>query len=231
MTEETLNIQIKANAKDAIQDIEKVKNGLKGINANGTSSSKGIDKISKSLNQVSKASKSAKANVDSAMAGIKKATASALKSVAALALGMASLQEGIEFSKLQNKLNSAFQSAGSSAAQATKTFKELYRFLGDSDRAVETAQNLARITNNTQDLTQRTKILQGVYATMGDALPIESLAEAVNETTQVATVTGTLADALNWMGVSEDAVNSQLATMNTAQERSLFTQPVKWLIQ
>ena len=100
MTEETLNIQIKANAKDAIQDIEKVKNGLKGINANGTSGSKGIDKISKSLDKVSKASKSAKASVDSAMAGIKKATASALKSVAALALGMASLQEGIEFSKL-----------------------------------------------------------------------------------------------------------------------------------
>lgn len=222
MTEETLNIQIKANAKDAIQDIEKVKNGLKGINANGTSSSKGIDKISKSLDKVSKASKSAKASVDSAMAGIKKATASALKSVAALALGMASLQEGIEFSKLQNKLNSAFQSAGSSAAQATKTFKELYRFLGDSDRAVETAQNLARITNNTQDLSQWTKILQGVYATMGDALPIESLAEAVNETTQVAKVTGTLADALNWMGVSEDAVNSQLATMNTAQEREVY---------
>lgn len=43
---------------------------------------------------------------------------------------------------------------------------------------------------------------------MGDALPIESLAEAVNETAQVAKVTGTLADALNWMGVSEDAVNS-----------------------
>lgn len=222
MTEETLNIQIKANAKDAIQDIEKVKNGLKGINANGTSGSKGIDKISKSLDKVGKASKSAKASVDSAMAGIKKATASALKSVAALALGMASLQEGIEFSKLQNKLNSAFQSAGSSAAQATKTFKELYRFLGDSDRAVETAQNLARITNNTQDLSQWTKILQGVYATMGDALPIESLAEAVNETTQVAKVTGTLADALNWMGVSEDAVNSQLATMNTAQEREAY---------
>ena len=222
MTEETLNIQIKANAKDAIQDIEKVKNGLKGINANGTNGSKGIDKISKSLDKVSKASKSAKASVDSAMAGIKKATASALKSVAALALGMASLQEGIEFSKLQNKLNSAFQSAGSSAAQATKTFKELYRFLGDSDRAVETAQNLARITNNTQDLSQWTKILQGVYATMGDALPIESLAEAVNETTQVAKVTGTLADALNWMGVSEDAVNSQLATMNTAQEREVY---------
>lgn len=222
MTEETLNIQIKANAKDAIQDIEKIKNGLKGISANGTSSSKGIDKISNSLRGVSKASKSAKASVDSAMAGIKKATASALKSVAALALGMASLQEGIEFSKLQNKLNSAFQSAGSSATQATQTFKELYRFLGDSDRAVETAQNLARVTTSTQDLSQWTKILQGVYATMGDALPVESLAEAVNETTQVAKVTGTLADALNWMGVSEDAVNSQLATMNTAQEREVY---------
>lgn len=156
------------------------------------------------------------------MGGIKKSVQSVLKTIASFALAAASLSEGIEFGKLQGKLNAAFQSAGSSAAQATKTFKELYRFLGDSDRAVETAQNLARITTNEKDLAEWTKILQGVYATMGDAIPVETLAESVNETAQVAKVTGTLADALNWMGVSEDAVNSQLATMNTAHEREVY---------
>ena len=222
MTEETLNIQIKASIQQAVDNINKVKKDLKGIGQEGGSSAKGIDKVSKSLNDVRKASNQAKQGVEKAMGGIKKSVQSVLKTVASFALAAASLSEGIEFGKLQGKLNAAFQSAGSSAAQATKTFKELYRFLGDSDRAVETAQNLARITTNEKDLAEWTKILQGVYATMGDAIPVETLAESVNETAQVAKVTGTLADALNWMGVSEDAVNSQLATMNTAQEREVY---------
>lgn len=222
MTEETLNIQIKASVQQAVDSINKVKKDLKGIDKEGGNSAKGVDKITKSLNDVKKASNQAKQGVEKAMGGIKKSVQSALKTVASFALAAASLSEGIEFGKLQGKLNAAFQSAGSSAAQATKTFKELYRFLGDSDSAVETAQNLARITTNEKDLAEWTKILQGVYATMGDAIPIETLAESVNETAQVAKITGTLADALNWMGVSEDAVNSQLATMNTAQEREVY---------
>lgn len=222
MTEETLNIQIKASVQQAVDNINKVKKDLKGIDKEGGSSAKGVDKITKSLNDVKKASNQAKLGVEKAMGGIKKSVQSVLKTVASFALAAASLSDGIEFGKLQGKLNAAFQSAGSSAAQATKTFKELYRFLGDSDRAVETAQNLARITTNEKDLAEWTKILQGVYATMGDAIPVETLAESVNETAQVAKITGTLADALNWMGVSEDAVNSQLATMNTAQEREVY---------
>ena len=222
MTEETLNIQIKANVQQAVDSINKVKKDIKDIGKDGGSSAKGIDKVTKSLNDVKKASNHAKQGVEKAMGGIKKSVLSAVKAVATLALATASLSEGMEFSKLQGKLNAAFQSAGSSAAQATKTFKELYRFLGDSDRAVETAQNLARVTTSEKELAEWTKILQGVYATMGDAIPVETLAESVNETAQVAKVTGTLADALNWMGVSEDAVNNQLATMNTAHEREAY---------
>ena len=222
MTEETLNIQIKANVQQAVDSINKVKKDIKDIGKDGGSSAKGIDKVTKSLNDVKKASGHAKQGVEKAMGGIKKSVLSAVKAVATLALATASLSEGMEFGKLQGKLNAAFQSAGSSAAQATKTFKELYRFLGDSDRAVETAQNLARVTTSEKELAEWTKILQGVYATMGDAIPVETLAESVNETAQVAKVTGTLADALNWMGISEDAVNNQLATMNTAHEREAY---------
>ena len=222
MTEETLNIQIKANVQQAVDSINKVKKDIKDIGKNGSSSARGIDRVTKSLKDVQRASGHAKQGVEKAMGGIKKSVLSALKTVASFALAAASLSEGIEFGKLQGKLNAAFQSAGSSAAQATKTFKELYRFLGDSDRAVETAQNLARVTTSEKELAEWTKILQGVYATMGDAIPVETLAESVNETAQVAKVTGTLADALNWMGISEDAVNNQLATMNTAHEREAY---------
>src|SRR5699024_3095926 len=59
-----------------------------------------------------------------------------------------------------------------------------------------------------------------VYGTFGDSLPIESLIEASNETAKVGTVTGTLADALNWAGISEDDFNAKLAECSTESERN-----------
>ena len=45
-----------------------------------------------------------------------------------------------------------------------------------------------------------TRIAAGVYGTFGDALPIEGLIEAANETAKTGKVTGVLADAINWAG-------------------------------
>ena len=58
-----------------------------------------------------------------------------------------------------------------------------------------------------------------MWATFGDSLPIEGLTEAANETAKVGKVTGPLADALNWAGISEDEFNAKLATCTTEQER------------
>ena len=68
-------------------------------------------------------------------------------------------------------------------------------------------------------MSEWTTICEGVYATFGASLPIEGLTEAANETAKVGTVTGTLADALNWAGISEDAFNEKLAACNTEAER------------
>ena len=48
---------------------------------------------------------------------------------------------------------------------------------------------------------------------------IHIFTEAANETAKVGQVTGPLADALNWAGVSEDEFNKKLATCSTEQER------------
>ena len=68
-------------------------------------------------------------------------------------------------------------------------------------------------------MSEWTTICEGVYATFGDSIPIEGLTEAANETAKVGQVTGTLADALNWAGISEDAFNEKLAACNTEAER------------
>lgn len=132
-----------------------------------------------------------------------------------LALG-ASTQE---YRNEQAKLTTAFEAAGSSAEQASDTYNDLFRVLGDSGQATEAANHLAKITTEEKALSEWTNICQGVYATFGDSLPIEGLTEAANETAKVGTVTGSLADALNWAGVSEDAFNEKLAATNSEAER------------
>lgn len=124
-----------------------------------------------------------------------------------------------QYREEQAKLATAFKASGSDAKQATTTYKNLYRVLGDSGKATEAAGHLAKLTTNEQELAEWATACQGIYATFGDSLPIEGLTEAANETAKVGKVTGTLADALNWAGVSEDAFNESLAACNSEAER------------
>lgn len=124
-----------------------------------------------------------------------------------------------EYRTDMGKLAVAFETQGHSQEAATKTYKELQSVLGDSAQAVEAANHLALLATNEEDLSKWTEIATGVYATFGASLPIEGLTEAANETAKVGAVTGPLADALNWAGVSEDAFNDSLAKCSTEQER------------
>lgn len=117
------------------------------------------------------------------------------------------------------KLDTAFVTNGHSSEVAKKTYSELNAVLGDSGQAVEAANHLALLTDNEKDLQTWTDICTGVYATFGESLPIEGLTEAANETAKTGTVTGGLADALNWAGISEDSFNEKLAKCSSEQER------------
>ena len=127
-----------------------------------------------------------------------------------------------DYREEQTKLNAAFTAAGAGAEQASQAYNGLFRFLGKSDVAVEAANHLAKMTTNTQSLAEWTTICQGIYATFGDSLPIEGLTEAANESIRVSKVTGVLADALNWAGVSEDDLNAALAQTNSLAEREVL---------
>lgn len=144
-------------------------------------------------------------------------TAATFTAIGAALTGLA--KKSLDANKELSKLTTAFNASGMSSKQAGETYKDLYRFLGDSGKAVEAAGHLAKLTNNTENLAEWAKITQGIYATFGDSLPIESLTEAANETARTGKVVGTMADALNWAGVSEDAFNQQLEQTTTLEER------------
>lgn len=128
------------------------------------------------------------------------------------------------------KLETGFTTAGHSAEDAKNTYTELYGILGDDGQATEAAAHLAKLTNNEKELSDWTNICTGVYATFGDSLPIEGLTEAANETAKTGAITGNLADALNWAGVSEDEFQAKLDACSSEQERqALITETLNGL--
>lgn len=152
------------------------------------------------------------------------ACAKGLKVIAGAVLGATTALLGLsaateEYRVNQAKLETAFSAAGGSAATATQTYNKLYRVLGEDDVAVEAAGHLAKLTTNQKELSEWTNICQGVYATFGDSLPIESLTEAANETAKTGEITGALADALNWAGINEDKFQKKLDACNKEAER------------
>lgn len=136
--------------------------------------------------------------------------------------GLASSQE--EAIQQSGQLETAWVSAGGAAEQASSTYASFYRILGDSSSATEASQNLARLTTNEQELQQWTDIAAGAYATFGDALPLQNLAEAAQETAHTGTVTGGLADALNWSTASAEQWSAALSGHSSAQ--AAFNQAV-----
>lgn len=146
----------------------------------------------------------------------------AMVSAAGEALGslMALSEETREYREDMAKLKTAFTATGHSVEDAQKAYDGFYKLLGESDRTVEAVNHLAELTTNSQELSQWQTIAAGVTAKFGDSLPIEGLTEAANETAKVGAVTGPLADALNWAGISEDAFNEKLKACNSEQERA-----------
>lgn len=139
-----------------------------------------------------------------------------------------------EFRQDLSSLETAYGQANFSAKTATKTFESLYAIFGEDDRAVETANNIARMAKNQQDLNNWVTITQGAWGIYQDALPVENLAEAAGETAKTGKVVGGLADALNWsskaaemfaqymggdVATAEDAFNVALSECSTEQER------------
>ena len=211
MNEEQLVIKISAKIDELKEEIQK---GQKEVEKFASETEKSEKKSNKALSGIGKAAGTAGKAIATAM----KASVAA---VAALGTAMVGVAESTrEYRTAQAKLTSAFEAQGKSAEDAAAAYNGLYRFLGDSDVAVEAANHIAQLNLTQEENAELTGALQGVYATFGDSLPIEGLAEAVNHTAKLGEVQGPLADALEWAGVSADEFNAQLANCATEAERT-----------
>ena len=154
-----------------------------------------------------------------------KGTVAAIGGVATAATGavtgLLALESATEeYRVAQGKLNTAFEAAGYGPETASKAYGDFYKILGDTDTATEASQLLAKLAENEEDVSTWTDIAAGVFGAFGYSLPIEGLIESANETAKVGQVTGVLADALNWAGISEDEFNEKLAECTSESERN-----------
>lgn len=179
---------------------------------------RGISSVTKSGSNLASKLKSGLATAGKVAAtGIAAIAGAATASVSGL-LALADSTE--EYRIAQGRLNTAFEAAGYSAETAQEAYNGFYAILGDTDTATEASQLLAQLAQSEKDVATWTQIAAGVSGTFGDSLPIESLIEAANETAKVGQVTGTLADALNWVGISEDEFNEKLAACSGESQRN-----------
>lgn len=178
------------------------------------------DEANKSIAETEKKGKGVAATLGNGIKTAGKWGAAMVGGAAAGVGALSSVAENTrEYRTEMGKLDTAFTTNKFSAADAKQTYSDLYAVVGDSGQATEAANHLSLLCNSTKDLQSWTEICTGVYGQFGDSLPIEGLTEAANETAKVGTVTGSLADALNWMGVSEDEFNEKLAKCSSEQER------------
>lgn len=206
----------------------------------------GFNTASKTVKTVSTAFDTAKKKLESFGGAVSKVAKTVSKPWVTLGKGLGTLSKGItagigaigaaagagiaalnnlaestqEYRAAQGKLNTAFEAAGMSTETAQQAYSDFYGILGNTDTATEASQLLAKLAQSEEDVATWTNIAAGVSGTFGDSLPIESLIEAANETAKVGTVTGTLADALNWAGISEEEFNKQLEACGSESERN-----------
>lgn len=178
---------------------------------------KAIDETSEKAQTSSRETEGAFAKIGGAATKI--ATGVGLAGAALGGAWIAAIEGTREYRTHMGMLDTAFQMNELSADAARQTYSDLNAVLGDSGQATEAAQHLALIADNEGELANLTNSLTGVYATFGESLPLEGLAEGINHTAKLGEVQGSLADALEWAGITVDDFDEQLAACSDEEER------------
>lgn len=146
------------------------------------------------------------------------AAASAGLVTAFLATGEASKEHITEMAKL----DAAYKGAGHSADAATKTYSELYSVIGETDQAVEAAQQIALLAKSEEDAARWAEQGAGVIGKFGDALQPETFYEAANETFSLNEATGAYVQMIEQCGLSVDEFNKGLQACSSAEEKQAY---------
>ena len=190
----------------------------------GKDGSDGMSQLKEAFGQLGEAAKSGDINGVVAALGSMKGLlvgGAAVAGAKALADGIINITESTkEYRTILGTLDVSSKQAGYTQEQTTEIYKKFQAVLGDTQKAATATANLQALGLSQENLRTIMEQAIGAWATYGDSIPIDSLAESINETVQVGKVTGVFADALNWAGTSEDEFNERLAACADTTERA-----------
>lgn len=213
------------DADDAGKEAKKLGNNLDDVADDAKAADKATDGLGKGLAGTLNKAATAAGKLTKKLAGIAgKTIVTGIKGVAAASAALvtaflATGETSKEWTANMAKLDAIAQDTGRSTEAVRGQFEEFYGYLGDETLATTTVSNLEAIGLSEQNLATVTNAMAGIWAKYGDSIPLDGLAESINETSRVGQVTGNLADALNWAGVNEDKFNERLAACSSEAER------------
>lgn len=103
-----------------------------------------------------------------------------------------------EYRSIMGSLEVSSAQLGYTTEETTEAYNRLYGVLGDTQTTATTIANLQAIELSQEDLLTIIDAATGAWNQYGDSIPIDGLAESINETIRAGEVTGTFADVLNW---------------------------------
>ena len=127
-----------------------------------------------------------------------------------------------EYRTEMGKLDAAFSASGHSADVASKTYSTLYSIIGETDQAVEAAQQISLLAKSEEDAAKWADLAAGVVGRFGDALQPETFFEAANETFSLNEATGAFVQMLEGCQMSVDEFNEGLQACVTTEEKQAY---------
>lgn len=206
------------------RDISNYSDRLNEVENGSEEAADSSKKAARAIDDVGDSAKDAESKVGGLLSKLGGVAKGALAGIGAAATGvigafLGSAEASQEWIGNMTKLESAAKDAGYTTDFAKEKFNDLYGVIGDETAANTAVSNFMALETSEENLNSLLNSATGIWAKYGDSIPLDGLAESVNETAKVGQITGNLADALNWAGVSEDEFNEKLAACTTEQER------------
>lgn len=211
-----------AKVKTTQKQIDNYTSKLKELESTSDDTKESVDDLTNSAEKQGSTFKSIAGGLGKGLvAGIAGIGAAATGAVTGfLALGESTREYRVGLAQLET----AFGRLGFTAEDTYQAMNYFGSVLGDTKRAQETMLVLGQLVDTEKELESWTDTLTGVYATYGEAIPLESMSEALVLASKQAVAEGGLADALEWGGVNLEDFNAKLESLNTEEERSAYIQ-------